>query len=821
MAFTAGSRLQDRSGGAAVCFHCGLAAPDGGPWRSSVLGEPRDFCCGGCEAAARAITGSGLEDYYRLRSANAPTVSSKSPAATEALFDREELQETFVRRVGAHREATLRLEEIRCPACLWLNEQRLKSLPGVHEAVVSYPAQSARVVWDPSRIALSGILGAIREIGYRARPIDASHRAGLEAQAARRDAPRLVFALAIGMTVMSLALAAYVLGGPGPNGRLPLWESFGRWCSLFGAAVLLAYPGQDFFAGAWRDLRHRRAGMDVPVALGLSAAWAGSAWATVRGVGPVYFDAIAMLVPAVLLARAYETRARLRSAAALDRLAAVEPATARRVWPDGSEEAVAALDLRPGDRMKIGPGEVVPADGVLLDGRSGFDESVLTGEPWPRLRGPGEAIAAGSFNRDQPVLARVTRVGAASTVGEIRRLVERGLAGRPRAARLADSAGAGLTVAVLALSAASALFWAISDPARALPAAIAVLIVTCPCALALATPVVLTLAAGGLSEMGVVPARLEALEGLARADTVAFDKTGTLTLGSPELSEIETFGGLHRTEALAAAAALEASSLHPIARVLCAEAGGRAAASAVLHDPEGVSGEIGGRSWRLGTLRFAVEPGPAPADLREAAARARRRGRLVAVLAGRAGRAALFAFEERLRPGARDLVARLAREGVRATAILSGDAREPVERVARQVGVDAAESERTPSGKLEWIRARAKAGARVLYVGDGLNDAASLAAAAVSVSFAEAPQLPRFQADFLILGDDLSALSAARRLARRAHRLLVQNLAWALAYNAAAVPLAAAGLVPPWAAALGMSASSLLVVANAMRLRAG
>jgi len=792
-----------------ACFHCGLPLPAGERWRAIVLGEVRAFCCGGCRAVAEAICRGGLDDYYRLRTENAATATSREDP-DDRLFDREELQASFVRRAGDLREAPLVLDRVRCPACLWLIERRLSAQPGVEEVTVSYASQTARVLWDPARVKLSSIRNALREIGYDARPFDASHRAGLEADAGRRSAPRLLFAGALGMMVMNLALAAYFLGGPDGAGRLPLWETFGRWCALVASAVLLAYPGQEFFAGAWRGLRNGRAAMDVAIALGLAAAWIGSAWTTVRGAGPVYFDAIAMLVFFVLLARAFETRARLRAAAVLDRFAVVQPATAQRVETDGRETRVAALDLSPGDVIRVRAGETVPSDGAVLEGNASFDESVVTGEPWPKIRRAGDPVIGGSVDRDQPVLVRVTRVGSASTLGEIRRLLERGLASRPRYGELADRLAGRLVAAVLALAGATALFWTFRDPRAALPATVAVLIVTCPCALALATPIALAVAAGRFASIGVLPARMAAVERLASAKTVAFDKTGTLTLPAPVLEDVRTIGDLDLDAALDVAAALEAGSAHPIARAIRdaqARQGPRASrvpvAEGVRHAVTGISGSVNGARW------WIESPGNDTGRKRET---------LTSVLSDREGREAVFTFAEELRPGAREIVDDLRREGIVHASLLSGDAQGPVERLGASLGFDEARGGMTAADKLEWIRSRRDAGESLLFVGDGLNDAPTLAAAGTSVSFAEAPQLSRLSSDFVLLGNDLAALVAARRIARRSRRVLIQNVAWALAYNVVSVPLAAAGLVPPWAAALGMSASSLVVVANAMRL---
>jgi P-type Cu2+ transporter len=805
----------------ASCFHCGLEVAPGARWRADVLGETRDFCCAGCCAAAEAIAAGGLEDYYRLRSAAAPRPQSRPPAESEdRYYDREELQRFFVRKAKGFCEASLLLEGIRCPACLWLNERRLRALPGVVEVHVGYAAQTARVRWDPSRLSVSGILGAVREIGYEARPFDPSHRAVIEPAASLRDSSRLVFAGAAGMMVMNLSLAAYLAGGPDASGRLPLWETFARWCELAGAAVLLAYPGQDFFAGAWRDLKRRRAGMDVPIVLGLAAAFVGSAWATARGAGPVYFDAIAMLVFFVLLARAFETRARLSAAAMLDRFAVVRPTVARLVVPGGGEREVAALDLSPGDLVRIRPGEICPADGDIVEGASSFDEAILTGEPWPRRRAEGGEVSAGSSNRDQPVLVRVTRAGESSALGEIRRLLEKGLAGRPPFALLADRLAGWLVVAVVAASALTAAWWTLRDPTRALPATVAVLIVTRPCALALASPLALALSAGRLSGAGVLPARMSAIESLATADVAAFDKTGTLTLPAAALAEVATSGRLTSDMALEIAAALETDSTHPIARaILAARPRASLAARAVTHHGgQGVSGEIAGERWWLGSTAFAAGPAAIPPGIAGEIESAGRERRLMALLSDRRGRWALFTFSEEARPGADRIVAELKREGIRRAALLSGDASAAVERLGRSCGFDETRGAMTASDKLDWIRAKQREGARVLFAGDGLNDAPTLAAAAVSVSFGKAPELSRLASDFVILGDDLSPLAEARRIALRSKRILAQNIAWALGYNALALPLAASGALPPWAAALGMSASSLAVVANALRL---
>ena len=805
-------------GAAADCFHCGLPVPSGASWNGDLLGEPREFCCAGCRAIAEAIAAEGLDDYYRLRTEPAPTPKeSGGEAEEEALVD-ETLAPAWD---GKLREATLYLDGVRCPACLWLNESRLRALDGVASVEASWAAQTVRVRWDPARLALPQILAAVRRIGYRARPVDPSHRKTLDAETRRRDAARLIFAGFVGMMVMNLALAAYLVGGADASGRLPLWETYARWSCLAAAFALLVYPGREFFAGAARDLLHRRAGMDVPIALGLAGAFLASAAATVRGSGPVYFDAIGMLVPAVLLARAFETRARENAAARLDRYGAVSASFARRLDAAGRETRVPASALVPGDRVRVEPGEAVPADGVLL-AEAELDEAVLTGEPWPRRRAAGETAAAGSVAREQSATLRVTAAADASALAQIRRLVERGLANRAPFVELADRAAAVLVVAVLA-AAAGTLAWRLSvAPETAVPATIAVLIVTCPCALALAAPVALAITAGRLTSIGVLSTRADALERLAAANVAALDKTGTLTEGTSSLERVEAFGGLERAGALRIAAMLETGSAHPAARAIAALGAGLpdAAVRATETAGGGVAGKVGDEAWRIGTPEFAAAGAALPAEALEAVERARGEGLLPVVLADGdgLGRGAVFGLAERWREDAGVIASALRKEGVSHVALLSGDAPERAERLGRALGFDEARGGMSVDAKLAWIRERERTGDRVLFVGDGWNDAPALAAASVSVSFAEAPQLPRSSSDFLLLGRGLGPLARARGIARRARRVLAQNVAWALAYNVLAVPLAAAGRVPPWAAALGMSASSLLVVVNALRL---
>ncbi len=803
------------------CFHCGLPLDPRFDDRLPVLGRARAFCCPGCLAVTRSIVDSGLESFYQHRREKSVT-ADVVPEIVRKLdfYDHPEVQRAFVRDTRGSREASLLLENIRCAACLWLNERVLRGLDGVIGVEIDHASHHARVRWDPQRIQLSEILEAILGIGYVAHPYDPTRREQLNALQRRRSTERLIFAGVIGMMVMNFAIAGYVMGLGDETGELSLWARIGRWTSLFGATALLAYPGQEFFVGAWRDLRNRRLGMDVPIVLGLGIAYLGSLYSTWSQSGDVYYDSIAMFVFLVLLARRIELRGRTRAADALDRVGRILPHTAIRLGPEGDQE-VLVTELDPGDRVRVGPGEVVPADGRLTEGHSSFDESLLTGEPLPVTRYSGEQVTGGSCNVEQPVVIEIEHDSADSAVAQIHRLLTRGLSEAPRYAILAQRVATWFVGVVLLIALVTAGTWLWLDPASTLPHTVAVLIVTCPCALALATPVASAIAVGRFADQGLLTVRSDAIEKLAQCTTFAFDKTGTLTDGEFTLEQIHTFGGIDEARARAIAAALEAHSEHPLGRALSAAHEGPPVEVNARrnHVAEGIEGVIQGVRWKIGSTEFALSATDREqlSPLLEALAD----GRHVIVALGNGEEAhALFVLNDRIRRGAADLLRALRKHGVQRIALLSGDSQANVDRLAETLPFDEAHGALKPADKLRWIRQRQMAGERVAMLGDGINDAPTLAAADVSLSFAHATELAQVHSGLLILGDKLDVLAKMRALAEKTRAIIRQNLAWAAAYNLLAVPAAAFGLIAPWGAAIGMSLSSLLVVLNALRLRA-
>jgi Cu2+-exporting ATPase len=812
----------------AVCFHCALPVLEPGRHVAPVLGAAREFCCAGCEAVARTIVAGGCEKYYETRSAPRPgDGAALLPQDLPPLevYDDPEAQRQFVAAPdAARREVSLILDRIRCAACLWLSEQWLRRQPGVLRVDINYATHRAQLAWDPARTRLSAILEALRAIGYDAYPYDPQRQDAL-ARRARRTATWRLFVAGFGaMQVMMYAFPAYLDAGSGT--LAPDTEQLMRWASLLLTLPVIFFSSGPFFSGAWQSLKRRSVSLDAPIALGIAAGFVASLWATLSGRGEVYYDTITMLVFLLLAARMLEAAARERAARTLDPLARWMPSFAMRLaGPDvaASAQRVAAHAIAPGEFVLVAPGERVPADGVLLRGASSADESLLTGESRPVAKTPGAPLIGGSINLEQPVVMRVTRTGPDTQAAAVLRLVERAAAGKPRLIEAADRLAAQLTAVVLVIAAGAFLYWAGESPARAVWVAVAVLVATCPCALALAAPIVLTRANAFLLSRGLALTRGAAIERLERTTDVVLDKTGTLTAGRFSIRALKPIGALDADGCLAIARALEASSRHPIARAF--EGPAVQTALDVRDAPgQGLEGTVDGRRVRLGTEAYcrgltgsALPQAIDPADAQ----------RTPVFLADAEGWLAAFVLEDALRPEAQALVAELTARGLRVH-LASGDHPAAVDAVARRLGIVSVLGGATPQDKFSFVERLQRDGRVVAMIGDGLNDAPVLARADVSVAVSGGADAAQAQADIVLLGGAtrlrLSVVGEALSVARRAMRLIRQNFAWAVAYNACALPLAAIGWIGPWEAAIGMTASSFVVVINAMRplaLRAG
>jgi P-type Cu2+ transporter len=798
------------AGGDQSCYHCGLPLPEEGDFPVTIRGVERKMCCRGCQAVAQAIVDGGLESFYDHRTETSRKADELIPEELQRfdLYDEEAVQASFVKVAeGDRRSASLILEGITCAACVWLNERHVRSLPGVLAFDVNYTTHRARVEWDNSQLHLSDILKAITAIGYVAHPFDPGRQEAIYKKERKRALRRLAVAGVCAMQVMMLAVALYSGDYYGMDAEM---QTFMRWVSMLLATPVVFYASTDFFRNAWRDLRRRQVSMDVPVALAIGGAYAASVWTTLAGGKEVYFDSVTMFSFFLLSSRFLEMGARHRAGQAAEALVRLLPATATRLV-DGIEEVVSVNDLAVGDRVLVRPGETVPADGIIVEGTSSVDESLLTGESLPQLRRMDDAIVGGSLNVESPLVMRIDKTGEDTVVSGIVRLLERAQSEKPRIARYADRIAGWFVTAVLLLATAVAFYWWRQDPDAAFAITLSVLVVTCPCALSLATPVAITAATGTLTRMGLLVTRGHAIETMAKVTQIVFDKTGTLTRGRLQLLQTTLLADRSEEEVLAIAAALEARSEHPVARVIARHGSGFVADHVQSTPGQGIEAHVDGRDYRIGTAEYV-------AGLSGVAAPARESINSQVYLGDAGGLLACFELGDELRDNAPAVI-----DGLRTMAIephlLSGDAERPVAAIAGALGIDSPVAGASPQSKLAYVRNLQEQGEVVAMVGDGVNDAPVLAGSDVSVAMGGGTELAHASADFVMLSDRVENLLGGVRMSRRTMRIIRQNLAWALVYNMGALPLAAAGFVAPWMAALGMSASSLVVVANALRLR--
>jgi Cu2+-exporting ATPase len=728
-------------------------------------------------------------------------------------------------------QSRLLLSGMYCAACSGLIEDALLRAPGVRNAEVSAAAQRAMVVWDPATTKVSELIEQVRKIGYGAFPDTGTEAVALAARESRQALWRLFVAGFCMMQVMMYATPSYVARAGDMSADMVQLLRLACWLL---SAPILVFSAGPFFKGAWHALRERRIGMDVPVALGIAVTFVASSAATFDARGPfgseVYFDSMSMFAAFLLGARMLESRAKRLAAQSLDAVMRRLPDAVERLLPDGSTELVVPGQLAIGDRVRVHAGQAFAADGTVVDGQTQIDESMLTGESRPVDRACGDEVAAGCINLGAPVVLEVLRLGAQTRYQRIVALVERAMTERPSFLLSADRIAGPFLWGVLALAAVAYVVWLQIDPARAVWIAVAVLIVTCPCALSLGAPVALLAASGELARRGVLVQRLDALEALTRAQDWVFDKTGTLTQdqlvvdGVAELDDTDLRRGSTGPWPLWSDLAQELAqrSAHPLSRALVHHAGAGRVALQGSHGAWTDVCEVPGQGLE-GTVNWEGQPWRCrlggPAWCGDSAGQ--EIGRPVVSLAVWTGArwcpVLRYEFDELLRDEAVRTVAALRRAGHKVH-LLSGDRAASVEAMARRLGIDHVRARCTPQDKLQAVSELQVGGARVVMVGDGINDAPVLARADVSIALGSAAALAQARADVIVLSDRLSDLLALRDMARRTVRIVRQNLVWALVYNVASVPLALVGWLPPWLAGIGMAASSLLVVLNALRL---
>ncbi len=713
-------------------------------------------------------------------------------------------------------ESSVVIEGMHCAACSLTVEDALCRVPGVISAQVGAASHRARVVWRDTQVLPSAWMQAVQDCGYRAVPANdvfASERRKLET---RQALWRWLVAGLCMMQVMMYAYPAYIAHAGDLTGEM---EQLLRWASWVLTLPVMLFSCGPFFRNAWRDVVHLRVSMDMPVALGILITFAVSTVGTFEPLGrfgrEVYFDSLTMFVFFLLTGRWLELRLRDRTAGALEAVMNRLPDSVERQLDDGTFARVATRRVVVGDVLRVQAGETFMADGVLCVGQTQVDESLLTGESRALTRGVGAQVLSGSHNLGSTVQMRVEHMGAATRFAQIVALMESAAATKPQGALLADRLAKPFLIAVLIAAAAACAWWWGRDPEHALMVAVAVLVVTCPCALSLATPAAMLASAGALARAGVLVRRLQALEALASIDTLVFDKTGTLTRDAMVLAQVQTRDGCSKERALALAVALAQHSRHPVSRALVSAQKDTRWRCDAVHETagQGIAGvaysalakEGGGAvSLRLGSDTFCAVPPVATSDV-------------MVYLSDDQGWLASFCLQEELRAQAVEVVAALTALGV-GVCLLSGDRAPSVARIARQLGIQRAKAACSPDDKLHYLRDLQAQGHKVAMVGDGLNDGPILAGANVSFAFGQAVALAQAKADFVVLGENLMRVAQTLVLARRTMAIVRQNLWWALLYNAACVPLAVVGVLPAWLAGLGMASSSLIVVLNALRL---
>jgi Cu2+-exporting ATPase len=805
-----------------LCFHCGERALEGNRWSLHIDGEEQPMCCPACKAVADTIIGSGLKDYYRHRTA-LPEVSPQQKRSANddvreelKLYDEMAIQQSFVQRFEGEQveaEAILVISGISCAACAWLIEHRLQQLENIVSVNLNLTTHRLMVRWLDEKVKLSQIFEEIHQLGYQAHPFSATEAEEQRIQESTTAFRRLAVAGFATMQVMMLAVPLYV---GELQGILIQYEVFLRAASMLFATVVVLYSARPFFNAALRDLRTRHLTMDVPVSIAILLAYFASVWSTVNQGPEIYFDSVCMFTFFLLTGRFFEMRARHRMTQAGNNLLDLMPPAAIKSTPDGNI-VIASSDIQVNDLLLIKPGQQIPADGIIESGSSAVDEAALTGEYLPVDKVIGDRLIGGTHNVESQLLMRVTATGVEAELNTVMRLMDRAQQEKPAIAIFADKVASRFVAAVLIIASSIAIAWSFIDPSQAFWITLAVLVVTCPCALSLATPTALTAATASLREQGFLISKGHVLEGLNQIDRIIFDKTGTLTRGELTLTQSLPASlnvALSEAQALKIAATLEQYSNHPIARAFTStDVFDTANIKQVTG--QGSEGQLcnidqfASATYRIGRADFAFPQKSLSPPINDE--------RQWILLADQDQPLYWFALTDTLRQGAVPMIRQLKTWGI-SVSMLTGDPSAQAEAVAKALDIDDVHKGLSPADKLELASNWQQQGERLMMVGDGINDVPTLARADIAVAIGQASDLTKTNADAVITNNNLTTLLQAISKGRKSTLIIRQNIYWALLYNILALPLAATGFIPPWAAAIGMSVSSLIVVGNALRL---
>lgn len=810
------------------CFHCGLPATGASACAGDVAGEKHLFCCAGCLSVCQVIHDAGLESFYqRLQQREAAMAPPPDAPADIDQYELNEVQQEFVRHLAdGSLEANLMVDGIHCAACVWLIEKALAGMRGINRAEVNLVHHRLLLQWRPDQVNLPDVLRRLTALGYAAVPFNLENAEGKLKQQNRRLLFRLGFAGFGAMNIMWISIALYAGAFSGISDE---YRHFFHWVSFAIATPVLFYSGGPIITAALRGLRQARLSMYLPVAIGALATYSYSLLQTIEAGPHVYFDTVVTFLFVILVGRYLEALARRNASSATLRLLELQPRMATRLTADG-EERVSVRKLATGDRLRIRPGDKVPADGLVIDGDSHTDESMLTGESRPVHKRIGDRLAGGTVNGEAPLIMQVEQAGATTVLARIIHLVESAQGSKARVQRLADRIVPWFVFITLLLSACTFLYWWMhSDVDTALLAATAVLIITCPCALGLATPMAIAVSTGFAAKMGVLVRNGEALEGLAEITHVVIDKTGTLTEGRMRVADI--IASTDTDHVLQLAGAVERHYSHPLAAAVCRSVESAGLAFIDCREQQllagmGVGalvGETDCEVW-IGNERLMRSRGiSVDAGMLERCTRIESEMGSALLVAADGVVLGLLHIEDQLREGAVAFVADLAQRGVGMT-LLTGDSKAAAQHLQQYLSAEAdmpmhVIAEVLPEEKVNEVLRLQQQGECVLMVGDGINDAPALAQADISIAMGGGTDVSMECSDIVLMGSDLRKIPWALSLGQRTLKTVRQNLILSLAYNVVLVPAAMAAWVTPVFAALAMPLSSLLVIGNAILIR--
>ena len=798
------------------CYHCGEIVPDALELFVKIDKKPEPMCCYGCQAVAQQIIELGLSDYYRHRTRLPEKPNELIPDQIKELtiFDNQKIQSNFLTTDNeAEKEGRFIIEGIVCPACSWLIESSIGKLGGINKVNVNYSTQRCTILWDEKRIKLSDVLLKIRKLGYKAIPFDPRNREIIYEKERQSYLIRLGIAGLFGMQVMMIAFILYFGEANGIEHR---YRIFFQWLSLILTLPVLCYSAAPIFKGALRDIKVKRPGMDIPICLGISIAFISSLHHSIVQQGHVYFDSIVMFVFFILAGRYFEFISRKKSIAQLDNISSLLPLYANRINESGEVETVLTNELKQSDKLIVKPGEVIPVDGNVYQGQSTVDESIVTGESLPIMKATDMRVIGGSTNVESPLYIDSLNTGDKTFLNNIARLIESASQKKSGKLRLSEKVSSIFIMFILCLAAATSFYWYQHAPDKWLEITIAVLVVSCPCALSLAIPTAVSSLLSSLLQQGVALLNPDIIEKFKTIDTIVFDKTGTLTEGNLVLESFDIHNtDYQKEEILMIACALEQGSEHPIATAIknYGDHIETVLASDIKNSPgKGITGKVDHNIWFLGTKEFINENIQS-----EIKTKLNDRTGTTVFLANHSCLVASLYFTDRIRESSKTLIERLQKNKYQIV-MLSGDQKQVAQKVADELNIGTYKSGLKPEDKVHNIQQLQDTGHKVCIIGDGVNDAPAFAQADMAIAMNKASDITKLNADTLLMKNDINIINDLFTILERTDKTIRHNFIWVVVYNLIALPVAIAGLLAPWMAALGMSLSSLIVVINSGRL---